>query len=1048
MNTVRMLSIVQPVALAVLVVMMSFTGFMAMDDKVEEREQLKQKEMPLYATSPGHAVFGEYVGAHWCGPCMDSAAPSLENLKSSNGEDFTFVSFFESASGGWPSDGPIYRTDHVMAASSGYPTFGFADAQSGTCYKVGSAGNNYYDADYSAGGCMGSDVSDYAMELSIVLNSAGDEVTVTVEVTYLGSSSSVTVYLYGSVTEKVGADAYDNGNRPHNNWREWLLNSNNNGFEELTLTPNNVAERTWTVPLNTVRASPGHTQFENFWPVLALMDGPHTSYNTFLSAVDLDMIPLIDIGVSDFDADNQNGNLGFVPGDTLDLSVEVTNYGVDPYSDSGEISIYELVGLDEVYVGGSAITNLASGATQTLTIQFDTSDIEPYASGSTTFRAQLSGLTGDRVASNNYADDNALHDMAPVSNQPTSIASTSIERGESIQFESTALSNDMVDDMSTMTPSLHYAESGTELWDNSWIASADLVGSGGNARYVYTIDAPLNAEVGDYDLRVRWVDAGGQYGDWLVSEGAFELRNALPTVLNSDYPQYAGMPTVKVETQERISIAGLVNDAETPLSMLQIDSNSPEFIEWDPTSLEIVVEFDEVIRDIEGNPIPQGMFVTVDDGDDSNSGMMMFNVVENGAPRWSPVPSQSFVEGGSASFGLAEYLSDTDDNGYPVPVSDLTLELIQISNEALVDASVLGHTLSVNALDDDSTGSVDLMLRASDGIKFSDTVITFHVLNVNDAPRIDMTGIEEFTIEMGDRITLELLDRMTDIDDPDEEIWATAMTFVAGAAQFNPITGILTMAWDEAGTEIVTITLEDRHGDASAYMITVTVVDEMPLFWGTDLVAAFSTAEYGSNPSITIENTGQHVLSDIRITWTVCNSITGICHSSGVSHNLGPFIVYPVSGEGLGVGDYITLTVEGEDEDGFDRVTEEQFRVYATEAEEVIDEPEEEVSDTKTGGMSSMMSAGFIAIGLLLAVALVMALAIVLRRQGLDSESAIDFASEIEVYEEGNSYSTDLTGEAPPPPPMTPPLPPEGLPPGWTMEQWHYYGAEYLRRRG
>jgi hypothetical protein len=442
------------------------------------------------------------------------------------------------------------------------------------------------------------------------------------------------------------------------------------------------------------------------------------------------------------------------------------------------------------------------------------------------------------------------------------------------------------------------------------------------------------------------------------------------------------------------------------------------------------------------------MFVTVDDGDDSNSGMMMFNVVENGAPRWSPVPSQSFDEGGSASFGLTEYLSDTDDNGYPVPVSGLTLELLEISNEALVDASVSGHTLSVNALDDDSTGSVDLTLRASDGVKFSDTVITFHVLNVNDAPRMDMTGIEEFTVEMGDRITLELLDRMTDIDDPDEEIWATAMTFVAGAAQFNPITGILTMAWDEAGTEIVTITLEDRHGDASAYMIMVTVVDEMPLFWGTDLVATFSTAEYGSNPSVTIENTGQHVLSDIRITWTVCNSITGICHSSGVSHNFGPFIVYPVSGEGLGVGDYITLSAEGEDENGFDRVTEEQFRVYATEAEEIIDEPEEEGADTKTGGMSAIMSAGFISMGLLLAVALVLALAIVLRRQRLDSESAIDFASEVREYEETDSYSSDLTGEVPPPPPMTPPLPPEGLPPGWTMEQWHYYGAEYLRRRG
>ena len=25
------------------------------------------------------------------------------------------------------------------------------------------------------------------------------------------------------------------------------------------------------------------------------------------------------------------------------------------------------------------------------------------------------------------------------------------------------------------------------------------------------------------------------------------------------------------------------------------------------------------------------------------------------------------------------------------------------------------------------------------------------------------------------------------------------------------------------------------------------------------------------------------------------------------------------------------------------------------------------------------------------------------------------------------------------------PLPPEGLPEGWTMEQWQYYGPEYLR---
>ena len=76
-----------------------------------------------------------------------------------------------------------------------------------------------------------------------------------------------------------------------------------------------------------------------------------------------------------------------------------------------------------------------------------------------------------------------------------------------------------------------------------------------------------------------------------------------------------------------------------------------------------------------------------------------------------------------------------------------------------------------------------------------------------------------------------------------------------------------------------------------------------------------------------------------------------------------------------------------------------------------------------------------------------MALAIALRRQQSDSVAAIDF-SEF-THDEAASYQepTSAPGLVPPPPPMVPPLPPEGLPPGWTMEQWHYYGEEYLRRR-
>ena len=1055
MDYVRFSDFLRSTTLATLVVILSFTGFLAVDDPMPDREQLEHREMPLYATSPGHPVFGEYVGAHWCGPCMSSASPSLDNLKSSNPEDFTFVSFFESSSGGWPSDSPIDRRNHVMASSSGYPTFSFADSQSSPCYKVGAAGSNYYDADYTAGGCMSSDISDYILSLSVALDSSTNQVTIDVESTYVGSASSVTVYLYGAVTEKVGADAYDNGVRPHHNFRDWLLNSNEDGFEQLTLTPSNPVQTTWTVPVNKVRAAGGNTQFENFWPVIALMDGPHTSYNNVLTAADLGMTPLVDLGILDLSADNQNGNSGFVPGDILDLTVQVTNHGVDPYTDGGEISVYEMVGLDETYVGGASIQSIQTGSSQSLTVQFDTSHIDTYSSGTTTFRAKLSGLTGDRVSSNDYADVSALHDMPPVANQPSAVASVTIDRGDTIQFESTALSNDLVDDMSTMTPILHYALSGTDFWDNQWIASSDLVGSGGNARYLHTINAPLTADIGEYDLRIRWVDAGGQTGDWIISESAFYLQNGLPTILNGDSPLYAGTPTVKVETQERISVVGLVHDAETPLSLLNIDSNSPEFIEWDPSTLELVVNFDEVVRDSQGNPIPQGMFMTIDDGDDTNSGMIMFNVIENGAPRWAPISTQSFDEGGSASISLTSYLSDTDESGNQISTSGLTLELISISDDSLVEASVSGHSLTVSSLDDDSNGMAEIVIRASDGSKTSDTTIVFHVLNVNDAPRMNMDGIDEFTVEMGERITIELLDRMTDIDDPAEEIWATATTFVPGAAQFNPITGILSMEWSEPGFETVTITLEDRHGDANAYMIAVTVVDNLPLLWDDDLVASFDTTEFGSNPTVIIENVGTLELIDLRVTWTVCNSITGICHSSGVSHNLGPFIVNPSSGSGLGIGDYVSLSVSAEDQNGFDRLTEIQYKVFASEPVEITEpEPDENQVSDSNPDMSKWLSTGLIVIGILLSVALILALAIVLRRQGQEPEMAIDYSS---WQEDDQTYYREPEppvlqtppppSELPPPPPQIPPLPPEGLPPGWTMEQWHYYGEEYLRRR-
>ena len=562
----------------------------------------------------------------------------------------------------------------------------------------------------------------------------------------------------------------------------------------------------------------------------------------------------------------------------------------------------------------------------------------------------------------------------------------------------------------------------------------------------------MSSQSGSYDIRMQWTDSGGQTSEWEITENAFELRNALPRILGPGDGGYAGIPTVKVDTVEAVSIVGLVSDAETTHAELIIDSNAHQFISYDPQTLEISVHFDEISYDSIGNSISQGIFITVGDGEDVNSGTLMFNVIENGQPRWSGIPTQGFDEGGSSSLVLTEFLTDTDDNGNSVPANTLSLSVVSISDESLVSAEIYDQTLNVAALDDDSFGTAEITVRASDGIKESDTVIIFHINNVNDAPNIDLGEYSNPVLQTGDRLTFNVLDMVSDVDDSEEDIWITVTTFVPGAVQYNPISGLATMSWEDAGEEMVTVTAEDRHEASSVAIITVSVVNDLPLLWADssgfgDLSVNISSTSFGLNPSVTIENVGDLELSEIKVIWSVCNSITGICNDFGTSYNMGPFIVLANNGEGLMIGDYVTLSVNAVDSQGFDRSTTEQYKAYATEPVEITpDDPDE--GDNQNKSTFTVLSAGLMVIGIMLSIALVIGLAIVLQRGRREVVSA-----EVYDYEDEYDYSGYEEPEpsplvAPPPPPgMGPPLPPEGLPPGWTMEQWNYYGAEYLRRR-
>ena len=74
---------------------------------------------------------------------------------------------------------------------------------------------------------------------------------------------------------------------------------------------------------------------------------------------------------------------------------------------------------------------------------------------------------------------------------------------------------------------------------------------------------------------------------------------------------------------------------------------------------------------------------------------------------------------------------------------------------------------------------------------------------------------------MGESIDIDLISRVSDIDDSDEEIWITATKLLSGCGVFDPISGIMEANWPEAGSDTVKITAEDRHGASTTISLTL-----------------------------------------------------------------------------------------------------------------------------------------------------------------------------------------------------------------------------------
>ena len=1111
------------VGLMLFSILASFGGFIA--ENQNAIPELEEEHTQFQANSPGHSVFMEYVGAHWCGPCH-GASNAMHNLYTTNGgggtqsEDYTYVSFYESATTGWPSDGPINRRAHINP--SYYPTMTWGDAPSSDSTYYTS--NTDTSSRYESGGNMDTNAADYSV--SVIQSQNGNNMDIDITAAYSGSGSK-TVFIYAAVTEDTSPESYSNGGPyPHHVWKKWLLNGNGNGFESVTLTSGSSVTKSWSVPISTVRPGGGQTAAGNFLTVAALLDGNHNTNRNVLAAGDANMAPTIDLGVKSFTAYNPSANSGYINGDVLDVQATIVNNGVDAYTDGGDVRFFYRANNVKTYVGSTqTLGNFASsGATQTFNGQIDTTNL-PSSAYQTTFGVELSNLVSDKSSSNNVGVEVIPHDLVPIARKAQVIGNNQIERGDNFLIEAKATFNDGVDiNTSFITFDVEVSPTGMNQWigDDMIVGGDEVFQEGTNNEHrQYLVKPNMNMAAGDYDIRVRAIDSRMQTSDWQVTETGFTLKNAMPVITAEP------VPTVKVQTSTKVSIINNVNDAETDLDQLTITSSSPNFVAWHPASEEIEVYF-ENIRYVSGQPTASGIEISVNDGTDTAFGTLLFNVIENGQPRWAGVEKQYVDEASSASTYLLPYLSDTDDNGNIVSAEDLMLAIVDNTNPELLDISLNGFTLNYATSDEDINGETTITLRASDGEQYSDQLITIAITPVNDAPRLDLSEFENMRLKVNTQKVIFLNEILTDVDGNVNEVTVTASNQVPGAARVSFLDNTLTLMWEMPGLQTVTIQTEDRY-DSNIYTLVVDVYDSLPLLVGegpdADVRVSVTNVYVGEVPQSTMFlNKNDVTITAISSTWQTCTPeycMYNEVFDHDITMKSSGWTFDPVNGQiddtGMGQFHYVKLlkiTAQASNGDKFeykngneqkwiasdyapgpDTMTEEEVIELIKELDAEIDalksqieamekgtpdyesavedldrletEKEEACEFTTCEGQSSGQTTDdssesgldltviLIVIGVVIA-ALLAGLMFMRGGSGGDEVQVVDWANQLPA---NDAVANSMYGgaqeifqqpvAAPAPavaqqvPPGAPPLPEGGLPPGWTMEQWAYYGHQY-----
>lgn len=1122
-------------------VLVGFTAEMNPLDNEKTLDEAPVVQQASSATSPGHVVFGQYISSDNCGHCSKTGGGSDAHhaVKQLHPDEYVYLTYMSASYG----DTDTARAGNVAPYNWAWSTGGAPDAYFGdrTDQNQGGASSNYdtYDSLFSSGGGMAATTNDYGMSASI--SQSGGTYDVDISYRYSGSSSPASnMKLYAALVDKDCTGYTYSSGIPHgyNCWMAWLTSSDTyksknagTGTSFISVTPTSTSQsETWSsIPTSVV---PGG--INKAIVIGVLMSGNQVSAGGTSAhvyhAIDSTMGPKMDLTPGPLTASNPAGGSSYVIGDTLTLSSAISNVGDLDYTAGGTIEFFYKNGVNEVAIDSVSLNNLAMGASQPASVSFDTSNL-PSNGWKTTFGVRLTGLVDETQSANNVAQTELDHDRPPLAKKAQVEGSNVIARGTQFNILAKGDADDNVDTIETMSFNIEVSPSGQNQWSNSIVSGGDVImypGSASEGRE-YLLSPAMSMTSGWYDIRSQTVDSRDQTSDWIISADVFELANGIPSIVAEPIPSVLCDITTKVDMTDHVS------DPETPLENLIITSDSPAFIAWHASSTELEVNF--AWSEINGCPLgQQGMEIRVDDGGDYTQtgelpyGTLLFNILENGQPRWEGLPTQTIEEGGSGLIDLLPFLSDTDDTGQPVDANTLAVSMVTSSNPDVIEFTLDGYALGFEALDDDVNGESVVTLRASDGEQISEQTMIVQINPANDAPRVDMEGLESIQLKRNQEMVVDLVSKITDIDNPASEAFVTVTPSEAGAARYNLLTGLMTIQFEQVGQQTVSIEVMDKY-DTNSYTMNINVYDALPLDVvlvndGTGhIYADMSNAYIGQTPTVTMTLTeNAPVFTYMYATWNVCNSLTGTCDgllayemdvttsSTGWVNELDmPSLVFEGQSareDGARDRDYYELELIATADNGEDyktltkikwditenaptpaEMTDSALTAHivnllatkaslegavaessgdTTELEAELVEVEAQLdlacedsraecpSDSNSGstGVSSgetfpVETIALVVIGVVIAALLI---GLMMSRGGTRQEEVQWNAGTVPA---SDMVANSMYGgaqeifQAPAPvipqaPAAGPPLPATGLPPGWSMEQWVYYGQQYL----